>query len=137
MDKYTIHDKIVFVRACRNALEELFREVSRCEFMLQEDANVLYKQIKEFNLKMKQLFDAYIACYESTQKEFIVDGDIINLLARYSAYIPKDNLTAKINMAMRRAGDNDYEALMTASVKHRCGVVLSEEELDLIEGYLK
>ena len=81
------------------------------------------------------MFDAYISCYEFMQKEFIVDGDVINILARYSAYIPKDNLTAKISAAIRLADDNDYEALLILSVKHRCGVALSKEGLDLIESY--
>lgn len=132
MDKYTIHDKIVFVRACRSALEELFREISRYENMSPEINEEVYKQL---NLKAKKVFDSYIACYEFMQKEFIVDGDVINIIARYSAYTQKDTIATKINAAIRHADDNVYGALLILSVKHRCGVAISKEELDLIERY--
>lgn len=146
MDKYVINNHTVFARACRNALEELFREVNKYESLspeTDEEANAIYELIKEFNLKAKKVFDSYISCYESMQKDFIVGGDVINILARYSAYTQKDNMTTKINVAIQRAdhfaynASNDYETLLIASVKHRCGVVLSEEELSLIEDYSK
>ena len=146
MDKHIINNHTVFVRACRNALEELFREVNKYESIspeTDEEAEAIYKRIKEFNLKAKKVFDSYISCYESLQKEFIIDEDVINILARYSAYISKDSTTTKINVAIQRAdhfaysASNDYETLLMASVKYRCGVVLSEEELSLIEDYSK
>lgn len=135
MEKYTIYDNVVFARVCRSALEELFREVSRYENMSPKTNGEAYKHIKELNLKAKKVFDAYISCYEFMQKEFIVDGDVINILSRYSAYTPKDTIATKINEAIRLADDNDYEALLILSVKHRCGVALSKEGLDLIESY--
>lgn len=146
MDKYIIDNHTVFARACRNALEELFCEVNEYESIspeTDEEAEVVYEHIKELNLRAKKVFDSYISCYESLQKEFIVDEDVINLLARCSAYISKDSTTTKINAAIKRAdhfaynASNDYETLLMAGVKHRCGVVLSEEELSLIEDYSK
>lgn len=146
MDKYIIDNHTVFARSCRNALEELFLEVSKYESLsaeTDEEADAIYNCIKEFNEKAKKVFNSYISCYESMQKEFVVDGDVINLLARYSAYTPKGGRTTKINVAIQRAdcfaynASNDYENLMIACIKHRCGVVLSEEELSLIEDYSK
>lgn len=146
MDKYIIDNHVVFTRACRSALEELFREVGRHESLpceTEEEEDAIYGCIKEFNGKAKKVFNSYISCYESVQKEFIVGGDVLNLLARYSSYTPRYSMTTKIEVAIQRAGhfahnaSNDYDTLLIASMKNRCGVVLSEEDLGIIEDYSK